>query len=290
MAKEPQHPSSRRSVLPSEAHAQLALREAGGLMTPIVRWLLRHGVSYSAFSDMLKAVFVQVARDELTQGGARVTHSALSVLSGVHRKDVRLLADALPSAATPRNIPLASQVFTRWLADPAYHGPGDKPRALPRSGAELSFESLARQVSTDVHPRTVLEELLRLGLVSLDGEDVVPRAAAFVPAAGLTEMTALFAANAADHMAAAVHNLTVDGPKFLEQSIFANGLTQASTELLADTAREAWSRAFKDMVAHASERIRLDTSSDENFRIRYGVYFYSEPVHSAEPVAPSKPE
>ena len=286
MAKETQHPSSRRSVLPSEAHAQLALREAGGLMTPIVRWLLRHGVSYSAFSDMLKAVFVQVARDELTQGGARVTHSALSVLSGVHRKDVRLLADALPSAATPRNIPLASQVFTRWLADAAYRGPDGKPRALPRSGPTLSFEVLARQLSTDVHPRTVLEELLRLGLVHLDGDEVVPQVAAFVPVAGLAEMTSLFSANAADHLAAAVHNLTFDGPKFLEQSVFANGLSAASTQMLAESARQAWSRNFDAMVTQARQRIKLDKTSDENFRVRYGVYFYSEPVGASEPAKP----
>ena len=269
---------SRAGVSPTEAHAQLALREAGGLMTPIVRWLLRHGVSYSAFADMLKAVFVQVAREELERGGARVTHSSLSVLSGVHRKDVRVLADAVPTAALPRNIPLASQVFTRWLTDTAYRGPGGKPRALVQRGAEPSFETLARQVSTDVHPRTVLEELLRLGLVQLDGDDVVPRVAAFVPAAGLSEMTALFAANAADHLAAAVHNLSSDGPKFLEQSVFANGLSEASTQLLAEAARQAWAKNMANMVERTTQRIKIDKSSDENFRIRYGVYFYSEPV------------
>ena len=280
---------SRPGVSPSEAHAQLALREAGGLMTPIVRWLLRHGVSYSAFADMLKAVFVQVAREELERGGARVTHSSLSVLSGVHRKDVRVLADAVPTAALPRNIPLASQVFTRWLTDAAYRGPGGKPRALPQRGAEPSFETLARQMSTDVHPRTVLEELLRLGLVQLEGDDVVPRVAAFVPAAGLSEMTALFSANAADHVAAAVHNLTSDGPKFLEQSVFANGLSEASTKLLADAAREAWANNMASMVERTTQRIKLDKSSDENFRIRYGVYFYSEPVVPTPP-PPAKPE
>ena len=49
------HPA--RTVLPTEEHAQLALREAHGLMVPIVRWLLRHGVSYSTFANLLKAVF-----------------------------------------------------------------------------------------------------------------------------------------------------------------------------------------------------------------------------------------
>jgi hypothetical protein len=240
---------------------------------------------------MLKAVFVRVAREELGQGGGRVTHSALSVLSGVHRKDVRVLADAPPAAPAPRSIPLASQVYTRWLVDPAYRGPDGHPRAIARLGAEPSFEALARTSSSDVHPRTVLEELLRLGLVTLDGEQVVPAAAAFVPAAGLAELTGLFSANAGDHLAAAVHNLTADGPKFLEQSVFANGLSLASTQALADAARAAWAKDFEAMVGLARERIQLDKASPENHRIRFGVYFYSEPVDGANPpTVGAKPE
>jgi hypothetical protein len=278
-------PDPARRVVPSEEHAQLALREARGLMTPIVRWLLRHGVSYTSFADMLKAVFVQVAREELSRGGAKPSHSALSVLSGVHRKDVRLLADALPHTGAPRNIPLASQLFTRWLTDPACRGADGQPLPLARSGAEPSFEALARQLSSDVHPRTLLDELVRLGLVRLEDERVVPQASSFVPAAGLAELTALFSANAADHLAAAVHNLTEGGPSFLEQSVFANGLSEASAKQLAQTARGAWQRSFDELAGEARERIRADKTSNENFRIRYGVYFYSEPVADA-PAAP----
>ena len=287
----PQTPRSTRRVVPNEEHAQLSLREAHGLMVPIVRWLLRHGVSYSAFADLLKGVFVQVAREELSQGGARPSHSALSVLSGVHRKDVRVLADAVPHTGAPRNIPLASQLFTRWLTDPACRGADGQPIKLPRSGAEPSFETLARQLSSDVHPRTLLDELLRLGLVSIDGDLIAPAASSFVPTAGLAEMTALFSANAADHLAAAVHNLTESGPSFLEQSVFANGLSEASTRLLAQTAREAWKRTFDELAAQATERIKADAATPDNFRMRYGVYFYSEPVAEAPAAeAKTKPE
>ena len=252
-------------------------------MVPIVRWLLRHGVSYTAFADLLKGVFVDVARDELAQGGVKPTHSALSVLSGVHRKDVRLLADAVPHAGAPRNIPIASQLFTRWLTDPACRGADGQPLPLPRSGDAPSFEALARSLSTDVHPRTLLDELTRLGLVRLDGDTVVPESNSFVPAAGLAEMTALFSANAADHLSAAVHNLTDTGPKFLEQSLFANGLSEASTRLIEQTARQAWKRTFDELAAQTRERIDADRQTPENFRIRCGVYFYSEPVADAPP-------
>lgn len=265
-----------RTVQPTEEHARLAQREVTTLMEPLVRWLLRSGVSYGAFADTLKGVFVAVARDELVRSGVRPTHSALSVLSGVHRKDVRTLSEAPARPSPLRGVPLASQVFTRWLTDPAYRGADARPRPLPRAGAAPSFESLAREVSTDVHPRTVLEELLRLGLVAVDEDRVLPRADAFVPAHGLDETTALFAANVADHIAAAVHNLTLDAPKFLEQSLFANGLTEASSGELADVARRAWSVAFATMAAEARARVAADADGDGEHRIRFGCYFYDE--------------
>jgi hypothetical protein len=273
-------------VLPSAENAELASREAARVMAPLARWLLRHGVSYTGFAELLKPVFVEAARGELAQGPERATQSALSMLSGVHRKDVRALEQApraLPAQLRP---PLASQVFTRWVADARYRGADGQPRALPRGGTRRSFETLCREFSNDVHPRTVLDELLRLGLVELDGERLVPVATAFVPAPQLDQMTTVFSANAADHLAAAVSNLTLDVPKFLEQSIYADGLTPESIELLHQGAREAWATAFAAVVGQARERVALDTKSDGDLRMRFGVYFYSEPAdHIADPTA-----
>ncbi|HJW10211.1 MAG TPA: DUF6502 family protein [Albitalea sp.] len=275
------------TVVPSEQHAQLALREAAVLMAPLARWLLRHGVPYNAFADMLKSVFLHAAREELALAGARATDSALSVASGVHRKDVRTLA-ALPDAPpAPRSISLASQVFTRWISDPAYHGTDAKPRRLMRSGEQYSFEALSRAVSSDVHPRTVLDELVRLGLARVDGDDVVPMQTSFVPSHQLDQLTALFSANVSDHIAAAVHNLTLDAPKYLEQSVFADGLTPESIERLHQCARAAWDAAFAAMVGEARERVAADADTDSNLRMRFGVYFYSEPAKPpSEPPAP----
>lgn len=277
-----------RTVQPTEEHAQLALRELGPLMEPLVRWLLRSGVSYGAFADSLKPVFVAVARGELERSGARPTHSAISVLSGVHRKDVRALADAPRRTSPLRGVPLASQVYTRWLTDPVFHGADGHPVPLPRSGPAPSFETLAREVSTDVHPRTVLDELLRLGLVTLEKDVVTARAAGFVPAHDLADTTALFAANVADHIAAAVHNLTLDAPKFLEQSLFAQGMTQASAEHLSEAARRAWASAFAAMAAEARQRFEHDAGKGGRHRIRFGTYFYAE--DDPAPAAGSPPE
>jgi hypothetical protein len=216
------------------------------------------------------------------------------VLSGVHRKDVRTLREADPVTAAPqRGISLASQVFARWLTDARYRDRSGKPRTLARSGPGMSFESLARSLSSDIHPRTVLEELIRLGLVVLEDDKVAPSSKSFVPSQKLDEMTALFAANSADHLAAGVHNLTTSAPKFLEQSIFATGLSERSTEQLHEAARAVWSGAFETMMDQGRQCIAADGEVQDSFRMRFGVYYYSEPttsaVHVPQTAAPAAP-
>jgi hypothetical protein len=260
------------------AAVQAVLRAALQLMRPMVRWLVRNGVTYPAFAQALKDVFVGAAREELDRRGQKVTASALSVLSGVHRKDVR--AEGAGEQRTSQRGPsAASQIFTRWLTDPAYRlADTGAPAPLARGGAAPSFESLARQVSSDVHPRTLLQELERLGLVRLEGELVLPRVEAFVPSAAHSEMNALLAANVGDHLRAAVHNLTGDGPRMLEQSVFASGLSPLSAEQLGEVARELWADAFSRMVAEATRRVELDADQNERpTRMRFGVYYYQEP-------------
>lgn len=278
-------------VQPSAEHAALALREAAVLMAPVALWLLRHGVSFPVFAEALKPLFVEAARSELESTAAEPTQSALSMLSGVHRKDVREITSATPVAAASARPSLAAQVFTRWLADRRLRSADGAPRTLRRTGEGRSFESLCRELSQDVHPRTVLDELLRLGLVALDGDDVVATATSFVPSAELAELSALFAANAADHLAAAVSNLTLDAPKFLEQSIYADGLTAPSIEVLHAAARKAWAAAFEAVVGEARARLDHDKDSDDNDRrMRFGVYFFSERAPAPERANPSLPQ
>ncbi|MEO8310607.1 MAG: DUF6502 family protein [Caldimonas sp.] len=256
-------------------HAELALREAAVFLAPVVLWLLRNGVSFPALVDLLKPLFVAAAQAELQRGAAKPTQSALSLLSGVHRKDVRIISDAPATAPRSARPTLAAQVFTRWVHDSNYRGKDGKPRALPRTGPGRTFETLSRQLSNDVHPRTVLDELLRLGQVALEGEQVVVRANFFVPSPRLDEMTALFSANVGDHIAAAVSNLTSQAPPFLEQSIYADGLTAESAELLHAAARRAWAAAFDAIMALARDRVDHDQASDGDLRVRFGSYFFS---------------
>ncbi len=253
-------------------------------MPPLVRLLLASGVDYTQFAATLKPLFIEQARLELLRNGQKDTDSAISLLSGVHRKDVRAWRTEGLAARIEQHMSVSAQIFARWVQDPLYRDRHRRPRPLPRSGPAPSFETLARSVTQDVHPYTALTELLRLGLVAVHSvkgqETVVPHREGFVPPAGSSDLLELFGANLADHAAAAVGNVLGEPPR-LEQSVFAEGITAASAQALGELARRLWAQARSEMIGEATRRYQTEHERDDaSCRMRFGVYFWAEDVRA----------
>jgi hypothetical protein len=267
---------------PSSPATPPVLPHALVVMQPLVTWLLRSGVGYAEFVAALKPVFLKAAMTEVERIQGKPTDSALSLLSGLHRKDVRALAPTLrapdPAARLGKPTP-ASQVATRWLT-------GDLPDTLPLAGLEPSFEALARSVSSDFHPRSVLQELVRLGVATeADGMVKLSRKA-FVPDVQHEEARGLVAGSVADHLSASVHNLSSgEARKFLEQSVFADGLSAESARALEQLATSLWQDVLAAMVKAAVPLCEKDEPAGGDQRIRLGMFCYAAPMESAAPIS-----
>ncbi len=256
------------------------------VLRPLVRLLLRNGVTYPELTAALKPVFVETARQELQTQGMSTTDSAVTLLSGVHRKDVRELTRGEPAArsaaiseAAAAPLSLSGQVVAAWLSTPAWLN----EEGLPRPLARAEFEALAQGVSRDVRPRAVRDELFRLGTVreEEDGQLSLLKSG-FAPRAGLAEMAELMAANVGDHAAAAAANLQGED-NFLEQALFVDQLRPESVQRVRQAARAAWNRTLKQVLAEAQSRwtedqalVEPDQLARRNRRARFGVYFYTE--------------
>ena len=256
------------------------------LLRPLARVMIRSGVTLPAAVDILKTVLVSAAVHELDRDGQARTDSAISVLTGVHRKDVRQIrhaSDADQEDGRTRNSLLAT-VIARWMAEDAYLDDAGEPRPLPRSADGSGTPSLAGligSVARDVHPRTVFDALLAQGLIRLDAEtDTVHLAAeALVPKASEAELISFFANNLHDHIAAATHNLLEDeeGERLLERAVFYSDLSEASAEEIKQMSTQQAMALLREINALALERQQDDDGkADANRRIRLGVYFYEE--------------
>ncbi len=276
---------------------ELALDAVLRCLRPLVRLLVREGVSYPAFVAALKGVFVDAAQAELQRQGMKQTASALSLLSGVHRKDLRDMTQASARrAGSPERgvrLSLIGQIVGRWMVgrtwqmkvqqmkvQPSKAGQQEaQPRRLPRNGSARSFEALVSSVSKDVRPRAVLDEMLRLGVVEETTEGVLLVAAGLAPHQGFDAMSEALAVNLEDHAAAAVANLH-ERRNFLDQAIYVDEITPASAALLQRMAAEAWQTALVKLMAAAEARCEADLHDAEpaqrRQRLRFGVYVFED--------------
>jgi hypothetical protein len=205
--------------------------------------------------------------------------SQLAVATGLHRRDVaRITAETRD--ASPRRLSPATQVLTLWLSDPGYRRAGQLLPRLPRQGAAPSFEALAQAVTRHVHPRSLLDELARLGLVRLDVEsdEVEMLKDSVVPDAHGERLYVLLGANLGDHLSAAADNVLGNGPRHLEQAVFAEGMSADSAQQADRLAREHWAGALKALAPQLQALIEADREAGRpcDHRVRVGVYGYQD--------------
>jgi len=248
-----------------------------------VRLLIARSLPFPYVSAVLRSLYVDVAVEEFPAGPKRQTDSRITLLTGVHRKDVkRLRTEVHRAVAAPRAASLGSQLVARWMGLPEYRDARGAPRPLPRlpkAGEPCSFESLMRSVSTDIRPRAVLDEWLRLGIVRIDEQDrVCLDVQAFIPAQGSDAMAYFFGRNLHDHLAAAVHNMLGEPMPFLDRSVNYTQLTTGAVSELTELAQRRASETLQELNARALQLQRRDRgASDASQRFNFGVYLYTEP-------------
>lgn len=249
---------------------------------------MEHGLTFQWLMGLLKPVFVDVAQREFPLPDKRQTDSRITLLTGVHRKDVRRLREAsrMESEEPPASVYLGAYLVAIWTSDERYLDKRGRPKALSRlpRDNEPSFEELVTGVSTDIRPRAVLDEWLRLGAVEVDDDDRVRlKTEAFVPSKGFEEKVYYLGRNVHDHLAAARHNVHGGEPPMLERSVYYENLSPESVHELEELARLEGMKTLQILNRRARElqgRDKRKTKARARDRINFGLYFYHETEES----------
>ena len=84
-------------------------------------------------ADLLRGLYVEVAAHDLLNDPRARTDSRISLLTGVHRKEIRRWrSETHEPEAVPPVITRTSQIIARWLRDDEYVDAEGQPRPLPR--------------------------------------------------------------------------------------------------------------------------------------------------------------
>ncbi|MFL1484832.1 DUF6502 family protein [Marinobacter sp. LN3S78] len=183
------------------------------ILRPLARLLLRNGIPFGDFAELMRRAYVEAALEDFRDQRRKMTDSRAAVLTGLTRKEVKRQREMLsgqplqPRESRQGN--RASRVVAGWVHDTRFQDVEGGPAVLPFEGG-ASFSELVRLYSGDMTPKAVLDELLRVGVVSQSAEgpaELVLRKRAYVPAGDDAEMLHIFGEDVSDLISTIDYNL-----------------------------------------------------------------------------------
>lgn len=199
------------------------------LLQPVARLMINSDIGLAGAVELLKSALVKEAYAQAPE--ASVSH--LSLMTGVHRKDIKRLETSTPN---PSKATAAARVLTLWQSEPDYLEDG-LPRALRRSG-DFGFDALVSLAKVDAAPATVLSSLVASGNVA-DEEGLVRFVAASMVPNDRGEKLQAAAATLVPHLDTTVGNL-IGQEEHLDQALRYSHLSEdAAKELETEASRMA---------------------------------------------------
>ena len=84
------------------------------VLYPLVRLLLSFRIAFPQLAEILKSVYVEVANDEFKLPKKKQTDTRLSLLTGIHRKDIkRLNNQVVTDQKTPDSVDISTRIIAR---------------------------------------------------------------------------------------------------------------------------------------------------------------------------------
>ena len=145
------------------------------LLRPLVRIMLREGLTYSHFAGIAQMAFVESAAKDFVGKGMKSSASSVCALTGMTPQEVRAVMIEQEQFDSSELLEVSNsfaRVLHGWHNDRDYVGPYGFPVDLPFEGSPLSFSNLTARHAPGVSPHVVVKELKRVGAVTEVGSNV----------------------------------------------------------------------------------------------------------------------
>ncbi|HEX7046513.1 MAG TPA: DUF6502 family protein [Gammaproteobacteria bacterium] len=159
-------------LAPRISQFPIAIRFAATVLRPVIRILLRIGISANEVNDLVRWLYVDEFYNRKEFWHRRKPFGArAALLSGLSRKEVNRLSkiNTPDEAILTDQQNRAARVLAGWVTDARFHQDGNPaPLPIEAKSSMVSFERLVQLYSGDLTTRTVLDELVRSGCVKID--------------------------------------------------------------------------------------------------------------------------
>jgi hypothetical protein len=253
------------------------------VLRPLFRVLLRNHMSFKAFVDVAKHVYVEVAAEDFGIPGKKTSVSRVALLSGLTRKEVQHLLEspAVDDAEAGERYNRAARVVAGWVRDAEFSDANGNPKALALQDGRASFAELVRRFSGDIPFRAVLDELLRVGVVETLGDDTIRlKTRAYVPESGDADKINILGTDVSDLVATIDHNLQhgAADPFFQRKVMYDNVPAEAIQEFrrMSGAQAQALLERLDKWLSQHDRDTHPATGGTGQVRTGIGIYYFEE--------------
>ncbi len=261
------------------------------ILTPLVRVLLRNGISFSNFTELAKLVYIRVADREMTLPGKKQTVTRIATLTGIPRKEVGQIRNR-PQTHRHKLYSMqrhnrAARVIGTWLRDKRFHNRRGQPASLAFEGEKNSFAELVRRSGVDIPPRPILDELLRSGTVRhLKNGRLALLSRSYVPAADDLEKIAMLGTDVRDLIKTIDHNITCEpGAAFFQRKTIYDNIPEEKLAALRDKLRKTAQAALEEFdreLAACDRDSNPRVTGTGRMRVGMNLYYFEEEYQEEE--------
>lgn len=262
------------------------------MLKPLVRLLIQQNITFVGLQTLLKRTYVEVADESFCLENKKQTDSRISLLTGIHRGDVKRIRHEDPSQLSEKELKasLSAQIISEWTGRASYLDEQHRPKPLLRYANEnqpnSSVEELILSISKDKHPRSIVDDWLNQGIIELktenDQEWVYLSEKGYVPEADFEEKLYFAGKNIGEHLHVVANNLESQQTPLFDRAVYYNHLSPDAIAELEAFAKQKMLQVLIEVNQRANQLQQQDkTNLNANQSFHLGAYFSQHPTEKA---------
>lgn len=246
------------------------------VLKPFIRVLIRNGIAYGTFADIARKVYVDSGFDEAQRQGQKLTVSNVSILTGINRKEVKRLKEALSfnTDNSLRKFNRIVRVISGWQHDEEFLDRDSEPKDLLLEGKKSSFSNLVKRYSGDMPVVAMLNALIDSGNIKvIDNGKIQLINPNYLPDSDSDKKLNILGIDTAELIRTIDHNIGISQPDeaWFQRKASNTQVKRSTLPKIKKRINKKAQQLLEDIDAEFSQNESNDES--ESCSVSFGIYF-----------------
>lgn len=260
------------------------VKSASKILSPLVRIMLRNGVSCGSFEEMVRKAYVDEAFNLSMSENKKATVSSVSAKTGLSRKEVKRLneLDKIDYSENDQKYGRATRVLGGWTNDTDFLSPQNEPMPLSLDDGDHSFIKLVKKYSGDITPKAMYQLLMDAKCIKQTDDAIHLINPAYVPGNDSPELIGILGTDTQELIQTINHNLsTQQNNKRFQRKVSSATLDKEVLTQFEQLANEK-SQALLEELDHWLSQHEAKNDKDRQY-VSLGIYFYQKNSNGEAP-------